>query len=124
MLSFGDEVEEEENEVATSVQAKIKSIHDVLDDPRFLKGEPEDEQLVSFISCDEKMVRIILTIKQTFAGEHAMLKTRRQYPIQLATKLSRTFDVCHISTHTILALFSSLFVFRSHLFSAHYFKGV
>lgn len=34
------------------VQAKIKSIHDVLDDPRFLKGEPEDVQLVSFITCD------------------------------------------------------------------------
>lgn len=45
VLSFGDEVEEEENEAATSVQAKIKSIHDVLDDPRFLKGEPEDVQL-------------------------------------------------------------------------------
>lgn len=91
MLSFGDEVEEEENEAATSVQAKIKSIHDVLDDPRFLKGGPEDEQLVSFITCDEKMVSIISTIKQAFASEHAMLKTRRQYTIQLATKLSRTF---------------------------------
>jgi len=45
VLSFGDEVEEEENEAAASVQAKIKSIHDVLDDPRFLKGEPEDVQL-------------------------------------------------------------------------------
>ncbi|CAO2163463.1 unnamed protein product [Urochloa humidicola] len=45
VLSFGDEVEEEENEAASSVQAKIKSIHDVLDDPRFLKGEPEDVQL-------------------------------------------------------------------------------
>lgn len=54
MLSFGDEVEEEENEAATAVQAKIKSIHDVLDDPRFLKGEPEDVQLVSFITCDGK----------------------------------------------------------------------
>lgn len=50
MLSFGDEVEEEENEAATSVPVKIKSIHDVLDDPRFLKGEPEDVQLVSIIS--------------------------------------------------------------------------
>jgi peptidyl-prolyl cis-trans isomerase SDCCAG10 len=50
VLSFGDEVEEEENEAATSVPVKIKSIHDVLDDPRFLKGEPEDVQLVSIIS--------------------------------------------------------------------------
>ena len=54
MLSFGDEVEEEENEAASSVLAKIKSIHDVLDDPRFLKGEPDDVQLVSFITCREK----------------------------------------------------------------------
>ncbi len=51
MLSFGDEVEEEENEAASSVKDKIKSIHDVLDDPRFLKGEAPDEQLVSNIIC-------------------------------------------------------------------------
>jgi peptidyl-prolyl cis-trans isomerase SDCCAG10 len=49
VLSFGDEVEEEDNEAATSVKDKIKSIHDVLDDPRFLKGEPEDVQLVSVV---------------------------------------------------------------------------
>jgi peptidyl-prolyl cis-trans isomerase SDCCAG10 len=49
VLSFGDEVEEEEDEATTSVKDKIKSIHDVLDDPRFLKGEPEDVQLVSVV---------------------------------------------------------------------------
>jgi peptidyl-prolyl cis-trans isomerase SDCCAG10 len=49
VLSFGDEVEEEDNEAATSVKDKIKSIYDVLDDPRFLKGEPEDVQLVSVV---------------------------------------------------------------------------
>lgn len=51
MLSFGDEVEEEENEAASFVNDKIKSIHDVLDDPRFLKVEPQVEQLVSIIIC-------------------------------------------------------------------------
>ena len=51
MLSFGDEVEEEENEAASFVKDKIKSIHDVLDDSRFLKVEPQVEQLVSIINC-------------------------------------------------------------------------
>ena len=60
MLSFGDEVEEEENEAASSVPAKIKSIHDVLDDPRFLKGEPDDVQLVSLsLAVKKKMFTII-----------------------------------------------------------------
>lgn len=45
MLSFGEEVEEEEKE-AEVVKDKIKSIHDVLDDPRFLKEDPHKEQLV------------------------------------------------------------------------------
>jgi peptidyl-prolyl cis-trans isomerase SDCCAG10 len=49
VLSFGDEVEEEDNEAASFVKDKIKSIHDVLDDPRFLKVEPQIEQLVSII---------------------------------------------------------------------------
>ncbi|KAJ0985515.1 hypothetical protein J5N97_003871 [Dioscorea zingiberensis] len=39
VLSFGEEVEEEEKEVEAAGKEKIKSIHDVLDDPRFLKEE-------------------------------------------------------------------------------------
>uniref|UniRef100_A0ACD5VQL6 Uncharacterized protein n=1 Tax=Avena sativa TaxID=4498 RepID=A0ACD5VQL6_AVESA len=50
VLSFGDEVEEEENEAASFVKDKIKSIHDVLDDPRFLKVEPQVEQLEDTLS--------------------------------------------------------------------------
>lgn len=46
MLSFGDEVEEDELEAA-NIKDKIKSIHDVLDDPRFLKEEAKPEPLVS-----------------------------------------------------------------------------
>ncbi|KAH9329498.1 hypothetical protein KI387_001606, partial [Taxus chinensis] len=38
LLSFGDEAEEEEKALA-SVKEKIKSSHDVLSDPRLLKGE-------------------------------------------------------------------------------------
>lgn len=38
MLSFGDEAEEDEKELAT-VEHRIKSSHDVLDDPRLLKEE-------------------------------------------------------------------------------------
>lgn len=45
MLSFGEEVEEDEMEAA-NIKEKIKSIHDVLDDPRFLK-EAKPEPLVS-----------------------------------------------------------------------------
>lgn len=38
LLSFGEEAEEEEKELA-EVKLKIKSSHDVLDDPRLLKQE-------------------------------------------------------------------------------------
>jgi hypothetical protein len=48
VLSFGEEVEEEEKE-AEIVKDKIKSIHDVLDDPRFLKEDQQKEQLVYLI---------------------------------------------------------------------------
>ncbi|CAN6487433.1 unnamed protein product [Victoria cruziana] len=43
LLSFGEEAQEEEKELA-AVKEKIKSSHDVLDDPRLLKGEPTDQQ--------------------------------------------------------------------------------
>lgn len=46
LLSFGDEAEEEEKELA-AVKTKIKSSHDVLDDPRFLKeGNPNKELVI------------------------------------------------------------------------------
>lgn len=46
MLSFGEEAEEEEKELAT-VKSKIKSSHDVLDDPRLLKEAIPGDELVS-----------------------------------------------------------------------------
>lgn len=42
LLSFGEEAEEEEKELA-AVKEKIKSSHDVLNDPRLLKEAPKDE---------------------------------------------------------------------------------
>lgn len=45
MLSFGEEAEEEEKELA-SINKKIQSIHDVLNDPHFIKGESEEKELV------------------------------------------------------------------------------
>lgn len=47
MLSFGEEVEEEDE--AETIKGKIKSIHDVLDDPRFLKEEAGKEPLVRIL---------------------------------------------------------------------------
>ncbi|WVY89287.1 hypothetical protein V8G54_034801 [Vigna mungo] len=44
LLSFGEEAEEEEKELA-SVKQKIKSSHDVLNDPRLLKEETPDGEL-------------------------------------------------------------------------------
>lgn len=45
LLSFGEEAEAEEQVLAT-VQDKIKSSHDVLDDPRLLKASSDSAELV------------------------------------------------------------------------------
>jgi len=45
LLSFGEEAEEEEKELAV-VKQKIKSSHDVLNDPRLLKAEVSDKERV------------------------------------------------------------------------------
>lgn len=45
LLSFGEEAEEEEKELA-AVKTKIKSSHDVLDDPRLLKDEVPINEMV------------------------------------------------------------------------------
>ncbi|KAL8171065.1 hypothetical protein V2J09_022869 [Rumex salicifolius] len=46
LLSFGEEAEQEEKELA-AVKQKIKSSHDVLDDPRLLKGDTSIEDMNS-----------------------------------------------------------------------------
>lgn len=52
MLSFGEEVEEEEKEVEAAGKEKIKSIHDVLDDPHFVKEEVKRDEpvLVTYLT--------------------------------------------------------------------------
>lgn len=47
LLSFGEEAEEEEKELAT-VKTKIKSSHDVLNDPRLLKEHPSKDVTILF----------------------------------------------------------------------------
>ena len=47
MLSFGEEAEAEEKELA-SIKQKIKSSHDVLDDPRLLKEEIPSKKSVTY----------------------------------------------------------------------------
>ncbi|VAH77115.1 unnamed protein product [Triticum turgidum subsp. durum] len=69
VLSFGDEVEEEENEAASFVKDKIKSIHDVLDDPRFLKVEPQVEQLSK--EEEEKKNETVLSIREALISKKA-----------------------------------------------------
>ncbi|XXG42438.1 hypothetical protein AAC387_Pa01g2720 [Persea americana] len=46
LLSFGEEAEEEEKELA-AVKEKIKSSHDVLNDPRLLKEPPTNDSISS-----------------------------------------------------------------------------
>ena len=46
-MSFGDEAQQEEEELAT-INVKIKSSHDVLDDPRLLKGDIDNSEVVGF----------------------------------------------------------------------------
>ncbi|KAH0453304.1 hypothetical protein IEQ34_017628 [Dendrobium chrysotoxum] len=55
VLSFGDEVEEDEKE-SESIKEKIRSIHDILDDPLFLKGEPT-EDLMNSIETEKKGIQ-------------------------------------------------------------------
>jgi peptidyl-prolyl cis-trans isomerase SDCCAG10 len=51
LLSFGEEAEEEEKELA-ALKQKIKSSHDVLDDPRLLKEDVPSNDLVTQLSID------------------------------------------------------------------------
>ncbi|KAJ4823481.1 cytochrome P450 monooxygenase 57 [Turnera subulata] len=62
LLSFGEEAEEEEKELAT-VKRKIKSSHDVLDDPRLLK----DKELSA---SEAKITRDIqLSVRETLSSK-------------------------------------------------------
>lgn len=70
LLSFGDEAEEEQK-VLAAVKEKIKSSHDVLSDPRLLKGASETVELDPLESKRKKeiqsSVREALTVKKNSA---------------------------------------------------------
>lgn len=57
LLSFGEEAEEEEKELAV-VKQKIKSSHDVLNDPRLLKPEATN--------IDQVITKVIMFLLFTF----------------------------------------------------------
>ena len=62
LLSFGEEAEEEEKELA-AVKKKIKSSHDVLDDPRLLKDAiPNDELLTAYFLQQHLSLRKLISV--------------------------------------------------------------
>ncbi|CAE6162653.1 unnamed protein product [Arabidopsis arenosa] len=66
LLSFGEEAEEEEKELAV-VKQKIKSSHDVLNDPRLLKAEATDKERNASESKEVLSVREALNTKKEAA---------------------------------------------------------
>ncbi|ONI33154.1 hypothetical protein PRUPE_1G408500 [Prunus persica] len=64
LLSFGEEAEEEEKELA-AVKTKIKSSHDVLDDPRLLK----DEVPINDVNSDAKTRHVQLSVREALSSK-------------------------------------------------------
>ncbi|KAF3644745.1 Peptidyl-prolyl cis-trans isomerase CWC27 -like protein [Capsicum annuum] len=60
LLSFGEEAEEEEKELV-AVSARIRSSHDVLDDPRLLKEGKDDQALVIIVASIPYSTTIFLS---------------------------------------------------------------
>ncbi|EPS58643.1 hypothetical protein M569_16170 [Genlisea aurea] len=65
LLSFGEEAEEEEKELA-ALDSGIKSSHDVLDDPRLLKEDPENVQSVD---DDRKAKDVQLIVREALSSK-------------------------------------------------------
>lgn len=78
LLSFGEEAEEEEKELA-AVKQKIKSSHDVLNDPRLLKPESTNKER------NASDLKEVLSVREALDLRRKMLKKRKAglYPIQL-----------------------------------------
>lgn len=83
MLSFGEEAEDEEKELALAKQ-KIKSSHDVLNDPRLLKEETPNNDLVICPSFG-------------FLSD---------------SKTELLFDTFQLHMHILIAVFIELFVYN------------
>ncbi|ONK55078.1 uncharacterized protein A4U43_UnF7820 [Asparagus officinalis] len=67
VLSFGEEVEEGEKEAAT-MNDKIKSIHDVLNDPRFIKEEEQKNDLLDPAEV-ERRKDVQLSIREALSSK-------------------------------------------------------
>ncbi|KAF3635696.1 Peptidyl-prolyl cis-trans isomerase CWC27 -like protein, partial [Capsicum annuum] len=66
LLSFGEEAEEEEKELV-AVSARIRSSHDVLDDPRLLKEGKDDQALDSSEGKSTRDVQV--TIREALGSK-------------------------------------------------------
>ncbi|EEF46098.1 peptidyl-prolyl cis-trans isomerase CYP57 isoform X2 [Ricinus communis] len=71
LLSFGEEAEEEEKELA-AVKQKIKSSHDVLDDPRLLKEEHPSKELDSAEAKAKKDLQ--LSVREALSSKKYVLQ--------------------------------------------------
>ncbi|MQL94235.1 hypothetical protein Taro_026887 [Colocasia esculenta] len=70
LLSFGEEAEEEEKDLA-SVNQKMQSIHDVLNDPRFIKEETQEKELSSMeIEKKKDLQKAVREALNSKRGEH------------------------------------------------------
>ncbi|XVE97710.1 hypothetical protein REPUB_Repub03eG0042400 [Reevesia pubescens] len=69
LLSLGEEAEEEEKELE-AVKLKIKSSHDVLDDPRFLKKEIPDKAQLPLLIQNLLMLLFLVLTRIFFGSVH------------------------------------------------------
>lgn len=80
LLSFGEEAEEEEKEL-TTIKTKIKSSHDVLNDPRLLKEHPSTDNIVN-----EKTRDVQLSVREALSSK------RDELPKEPETHFSKSLD--------------------------------
>ncbi|XP_062113629.1 SAC3 family protein A-like [Humulus lupulus] len=112
LLSFGEEVEEEEKELA-AVKKKIKSSHDVIDDHRLLKDAIPNDELVRLEEVLEKTLLMVQNSQKNYLYKCDQLKSIRQDLIVQRIQNQLTVKACfktslsfsHVyETHARLAL--------------------
>lgn len=82
LLSFGEEAEEEEKELAV-VNTKIKSSHDVLDDPRLLKDENHDNNSNSASASIKRDVQLTVRDALSTKREEQLKQSQAGLPESL-----------------------------------------
>ncbi|KAH9618073.1 hypothetical protein KSS87_014431 [Heliosperma pusillum] len=105
LLSFGEEAEEEEKVLAV-VKQKIKSSHDVLDDPRLLKEGTTSKEMISLEL--EQCPGILLWLVMRYGGKTGIrpvtvcnpdeLKYARELQLSVREALSSKKEVSHKET--------------------------